>query len=101
MPFDRFVAAIDQNILNLTEEFVTRVILGKINGPAGSRSASTQALTVELDDDPTSYAMKEQLIYMLPDINSVSVNGVIRCAEIGSTCKRETSMRGEVTIELE
>lgn len=28
MPFDRFVAAIDQNILALTEEFVTRVILG-------------------------------------------------------------------------
>ena len=70
MPFDRFVTAIDQDILNLTEEFVTRVILGKING---CRSSSTQALPVELDDCPTSYAMKEQLIYMLPDINSVCV----------------------------
>lgn len=28
MPFDRFVNAIDQNILKLTEEFVSRVILG-------------------------------------------------------------------------
>ncbi|CAF2735907.1 unnamed protein product [Rotaria sp. Silwood2] len=53
MPFDRFVAAIDQNILTLTEEFVSRVIL-------------------ELDDDPKSYAMKEQLIFMLPNINSVT-----------------------------
>ncbi|CAF3368577.1 unnamed protein product [Rotaria sp. Silwood1] len=51
MPFDRFVAAIDQNILTLTEEFVSKVIL-------------------ELDDDPKSYAMKEQLIFMLPNINS-------------------------------
>ena len=76
MPFDRFVAAIDQNILNLTEEFVTRVILGRSNGPAGCRSVATQALIVELDDDPTSYAMKEQLIYMLPDINAVSVSDV-------------------------
>ncbi|CAF3700955.1 unnamed protein product, partial [Rotaria sordida] len=51
MPFDRFVAAIDQNILTLTEEFVSRVIL-------------------ELDDDPESYTIKEQLIFMLPNINS-------------------------------
>ena len=29
MPFDRFVMAIDQNILTLTEEFVKRVILGR------------------------------------------------------------------------
>jgi len=28
MPFDRFVAAIDQNILALTEDFVKRVIEG-------------------------------------------------------------------------
>jgi hypothetical protein len=29
MPFERFVSAIDQNILTLTEEFVNRVILGE------------------------------------------------------------------------
>jgi hypothetical protein len=29
MPFDRFVAAIDQNILTLTQEFVQQVISGK------------------------------------------------------------------------
>ncbi len=28
MPFDRFVAAIDQNILTLTQEFVQEVIRG-------------------------------------------------------------------------
>ena len=28
MPFDRFVTAVDQNILTLTEEFVSRIILG-------------------------------------------------------------------------
>ncbi|CAF5112401.1 unnamed protein product, partial [Rotaria magnacalcarata] len=50
MPFDRFVSAIDQNILILTEEFVTRVIL-------------------ELDDEPKSYTIKEQLIFMLPNTN--------------------------------
>ncbi|CAF4972078.1 unnamed protein product, partial [Rotaria socialis] len=50
MPFDRFVAAIDQNILILTEEFVTRIIL-------------------ELDDEPKSYTVKEQLIFMLPNTN--------------------------------
>lgn len=31
MPFERFVSAIDQNILTLTEEFVNRVILGEKN----------------------------------------------------------------------
>ena len=28
MPFDRFVSSIDHNILTLTEEFVSRIILG-------------------------------------------------------------------------
>jgi hypothetical protein len=32
MPFDRFIAAIDQNILTLTQDFVQKVIEGmKIN----------------------------------------------------------------------
>ncbi|UJR27570.1 hypothetical protein I4U23_008851 [Adineta vaga] len=51
LSFDRFIMAIDQNILTLTEEFVERVIL-------------------ELDNDSKSYAMKEQLILMLPNTNS-------------------------------
>ncbi|CAF0892255.1 unnamed protein product [Adineta steineri] len=51
MPFDRFIAAIDHNILTLTEDFVLRVIS-------------------ELDNDPKSYTIKEQLILMLPNTNS-------------------------------
>lgn len=68
MPFDRFVTAIDQNILTLTEEFVTRIIFGKKTRTPARANRSI----VELDDDPKSYAVKEQLILMLPNVNSVS-----------------------------
>lgn len=43
MPFDRFVMAIDQNILTLTEEFVKRVILGSRRTPSSLENQSTLA----------------------------------------------------------
>lgn len=76
MPFTEFVKAIDQNLLILTEEFVTRVILGSINLFMNVffvvKKISVHFSSIEeLDDQPKSYSMKEQLIFMLPNIKSV------------------------------
>jgi len=73
MPFSDFVAAVDQDILRLTQEFVEHVI-------AGSNNRSSNEIFFKLfssvcselnNDDPKSYSIKEQLILMLPSSTGV------------------------------